>query len=353
MASGAAASPLSTGGAGTIFEYRVAAIVLAALLRGDRIEGLDLPVTRVGLQQRIAGHQLDDVVAYAEAGDGTPPLTVEIQVKRRVAPVSSNAEWRSVILQCLAALDSDPDGISDRYHRLGLAADGPVTQLEQLRDLTSWARAQTSAFSLVQVISAEGAVAQQVRERWRHLRTTVKETLTEVRGTEPSGEDVDDVAFRIAASLHVWLVQPEDGGRDHRDTLNRLGDLLPPQQPDAARTLFLHLVDIAQTLGPRAGTIDAGRLRAELGARRIQIATAFHGDLSTPPVAPPASGSLIVNLPSPNRAFTGREDLLIAIREGLAGARFAVVAAHGLGGVGKSQLVLQYAHNHSGDYSII
>jgi len=42
-----AASPLSTGGAGTIYEYRVAAIVLAALLRGDRVIGLEVPVTEV------------------------------------------------------------------------------------------------------------------------------------------------------------------------------------------------------------------------------------------------------------------------------------------------------------------
>jgi hypothetical protein len=321
-----AASPLSTGGAGTIFEYRVAAVVLAALLRGDRVEGLDLPVTRVGLQQRIAGHQLDDVVASAEGGDGTP-LTVEIQVKRRVAPLSSNAEWRSVIVQCLAALDSDPEGIRDRYHRLGVAADGPVRQLEQLRELTSWARAQTSVSNFVQVISAEGAVAQQMRERWRHLRTTVKDTLTETHGSEPSSEVVDDAAFRIAAALHVWLVQAEDGGRDHREVLNRLSDLLPPQQPEAARSLFLHLVDIAQTLGPRAGTVDAERLRAELAARHVQLATAFRDDVPEPSAPPADSGLLITNLPSPNRVFTGREDLLIAIRQGLASARIAVVAA--------------------------
>src|SRR5215467_9958774 len=56
------ASPLSTGGAGTIYEYRVAAVVLAALLRGDRVIGLEVPVTEVRLQQRIAGSYLDDVI---------------------------------------------------------------------------------------------------------------------------------------------------------------------------------------------------------------------------------------------------------------------------------------------------
>jgi tetratricopeptide (TPR) repeat protein len=350
MASGSAASPLSTGGAGTIFEYRVAAVVLAALLRGDRIEGLDLPVTRVGLQRRIAGHQLDDVVAAAEGGDGAP-LTVEIQVKRRVAPLSGNAAWQSVILQCLAALDSDPKGIRDRHHRLGIAADGPVQQLEELKELTSWARAQTSAPEFIEVISAEGTVAERIRDRWRHLRTTVEDALTETHGSKLPSEEVDDAAFRIAAALHVWLVQVEDGGRDYREVLNRLSDLLPPQQPDAARFLFLHLVDIAQTLGPRAGTIDAERLRAELTARQVQLSTAFRGDSPGPSAL--SAGLLITNLPPPNRVFTGREDLLLKIHERLTGVRIAVVAVHGLGGVGKSQLVLQYAHRHRDDYSII
>ena len=44
----------ATGGAGTIFEYRVAAIMFSRLLRGAHIPvGIRLPLARVGLQQRI------------------------------------------------------------------------------------------------------------------------------------------------------------------------------------------------------------------------------------------------------------------------------------------------------------
>ena len=88
----AVASPLSTGGAGTIYEYRVAAVVLAALLRGDRVIGLEVPVTEVRLQQRIAGSYLDDVIAVADHA-GAVRLQVDIQVKRTVDPVPSDAEW--------------------------------------------------------------------------------------------------------------------------------------------------------------------------------------------------------------------------------------------------------------------
>jgi hypothetical protein len=82
------ASPLSTGGAGTIYEYRVAAVVLAALLRGDRVIGLEVPGTAVRLQQRIAGSYLDDVIAVADHPDAVR-LQVDIQVKRTADPVPS------------------------------------------------------------------------------------------------------------------------------------------------------------------------------------------------------------------------------------------------------------------------
>lgn len=44
------ASPEATGGAGGNFEARVGAIVLARLVRGDRVEGSGLPIQRVRLQ---------------------------------------------------------------------------------------------------------------------------------------------------------------------------------------------------------------------------------------------------------------------------------------------------------------
>jgi DNA-binding NtrC family response regulator len=81
------------------------AIVLGALLRGDRVEGLEVPVTEVGLQQRIAGSHLDDVIAVAEHA-GAVELQVDFQVKRAVDPVPSDTEWQSVIAEYIAALEA-------------------------------------------------------------------------------------------------------------------------------------------------------------------------------------------------------------------------------------------------------
>ena len=59
------------------------------------------------------------------------------------------------------------------------------------------------------------------------------------------------------------------------------------------------------------------------------------------------------NIPARNPAFTGREDLLAAVRERLQGGQAAVVQAlYGMGGVGKTQLAAEYAHRFAGSYDL-
>jgi tetratricopeptide (TPR) repeat protein len=70
-----------------------------------------------------------------------------------------------------------------------------------------------------------------------------------------------------------------------------------------------------------------------------------------------ASGPLAANLPPRNPAFTGRQDLLdrlhASLRPGKAAAVVQAHALHGLGGVGKTQLALEYAYRHVRDYDLI
>ncbi|WP_179851410.1 toll/interleukin-1 receptor domain-containing protein [Streptomyces sp. TLI_55] len=66
----------------------------------------------------------------------------------------------------------------------------------------------------------------------------------------------------------------------------------------------------------------------------------------------PGSLPRVRNLPARNAAFTGRDSLLIHLREALAsGQRVAVQALNGRGGVGKTQLALEYAYRFAGEYA--
>ncbi len=102
-------SPEATGGSGPTFEARVGAIALARLLRGDRVPGLNLPLSRVRLQQRVAGAVLDDIVLDADEPLGGT-RTVEYEVKRRISPTPSNADFVETIRRCLTETGAEERG---------------------------------------------------------------------------------------------------------------------------------------------------------------------------------------------------------------------------------------------------
>src|SRR5258705_141607 len=60
------------------------------------------------------------------------------------------------------------------------------------------------------------------------------------------------------------------------------------------------------------------------------------------------------NVPARSTLFTGRDDVILRLRAQLLHEkRFVVAALHGLGGVGKTMLAVEYAHRFAGDYRLV
>lgn len=72
-----------------------------------------------------------------------------------------------------------------------------------------------------------------------------------------------------------------------------------------------------------------------------------------PPASTASSGAILTNVPAPARHFTGRQELLAKIRAVLTGQHRMPLSLVGLGGVGKTQLALQYVNQWATEYDLV
>lgn len=114
----------------------------------------------------------------------------------------------------------------------------------------------------------------------------------------------------------------------------------------------------------RTAEVFAGRPSLDLSGLSSQAATEAVlrvldlpvPDNLRPAIRFPGTAPTIWNVGPRNATFTGRNPMLERLREQLASKSVSVVlpiALHGLGGVGKTQIALEYAHRFKADYDLI
>jgi tetratricopeptide (TPR) repeat protein len=178
------------------------------------------------------------------------------------------------------------------------------------------------------------------------------------------------VLLLAAAALAAWQATRQPGPAAGTANPRVRGE---DSGPVAARD-----VTIIGGQGPTAGR-DAHTVTGGMGPTAGRDVITNITNVTAPPADPDRAGQEapvgpVSNLPPRNYAFTGRAELLdrlhqqltativdaIAVTallagpsaEAAAGADAAPRVLHGLGGVGKTHLALEYAHRHPGEYPI-
>jgi hypothetical protein len=228
------------------------------MLRGAHAPvGLELPVSRVALQQSNEGYPLDDLIVHVDGGDQAP--RIQIQVKRNIPVTGQNAELVKVMAAAVEVCRNQASELSDGSVLMGLAAAAPADDLAELAELTAMARAHADHGGLLRLLR-EGVTRRGLRTRYGHVAEAVGTSA------DVTGEARDRLSHQILSALHVWHVLAEPDGRDWRNELDGLSELAVASG-QSATTVMEHLCGLAAEFGPRSGVIDAEHLRRELYRR--------------------------------------------------------------------------------------
>ncbi|HZR55013.1 MAG TPA: FxSxx-COOH system tetratricopeptide repeat protein [Streptosporangiaceae bacterium] len=170
------------------------------------------------------------------------------------------------------------------------------------------------------------------------------------RSAASAGRTIAVLSAAYLRSPHargVWdsLAASDPAGTSRRLIPVRVGEV-PLTGPFGDRTV----VDLTRR--------DAAGAKEELLRALGYVASAVEHPLDPAVREPrfPRAIPLVWNVPTRNAAFTGRNEVLEKLRDQLASASTAVVlplALHGLGGVGKTQVALEYAHRYLADYDVV
>jgi hypothetical protein len=267
---GRPSSPLSTGGAGVIFENHVAAIMLSRLIRGASVPvGIHGPISRVAFQQGNEGYPLDDVVAHADPFGAA--ASIQVQVKRRIQVTASDPELVKVMAAAVEAYRARPNQVAEGRLLFGLAARGSsADHLDELTELTVKARSHAEPENFDNLF-LESVTGKPMRDRYRQVSAAV----AAASGTEDVLE-VKTLTHQILRALHVWNVAEGPDGRDWRAELDGLADLAAESGKSPA-DIMAHLYTIAGGFGPRSGLVDAEHVRRELRRFAVYLPAASTG----------------------------------------------------------------------------
>ena len=179
-----------------------------------------------------------------------------------------------------------------------------------------------------------------------------------------AGDNADDAARRAATTTGRTIAIASAAYLDSPDAAE-VGEAIVAGDPvgGSRRLIAVQVADVHA--GPPFDrlTVDMTRRDEAQAVDELLKALGYPPKLTaTQPSGParqpryPRNNPPIWQVPTRNAVFTGRVEVLEQLHDRLAGTSMAVVAPmalHGLGGVGKTQVALEYAHRYMADYDVV
>lgn len=256
------ASPVATGGAGTVFEQHVDAFFLAMLLlRGIPPILLDCQLDEVHLQAGHLGWGTDDLLLVGLAGERR--RHVAIQVKRRFVISASDGDCRKAILGLWSdfsrsTFDADQDRLAILTH---LGTDSLLSTFASLLDCAR-ASADHNDFA--------GRLTGYLSKAAQNQLGAVQDILAEAdNGQAPSNERL----WRFLRVTHVLSLDltSESGHTQSLVTTLLAQSTVLPDAIAVARSTWLELLAIAGSGMPRATSYGYADLPQALRDRHTQV----------------------------------------------------------------------------------
>jgi hypothetical protein len=249
----AIASPFSTGGGGTRFEWLVATSYLVNLLRGEGARGLPAAgtVVEVRMQQAAQGYPVDDVIVVATCG--TQQSKLALQVKHAIN-FTANPLFCKVMGECWRHYSAST--FDRRADCVGVAIGEGSNILKirtHLQEILEWARShRTSRTFYIQVGKFKAK----------------QEVLDDLSRALDIGAAQHIVQDRLWQFLRCFAILSFDfdsaGSRDSIACWNALRTVVRRQAPKHARSLFDGLYGLVSRYSKLGGEIDYDTICTEL-----------------------------------------------------------------------------------------
>ncbi|TIP23071.1 MAG: hypothetical protein E5X67_34890 [Mesorhizobium sp.] len=236
--------PAASANAGSQFETRVGAFYTLSILADSEPRGLvGARIQSVALQQRIAGHPLDDIVIHATNADGSE-ATLEIQAKRTMTFTASDAEFVDVVGQVWKAAQN-PAFETGRYET-AVAVSRTTTRIEQaVQEVLNWARQLPDATTFASNIRRKGFAS----EAMRSFVAVFADNLA--RHGAPNDEQT---LWRLLRRFQVLVFDFDAVGSDYAHRAReRCRFVLAADQAHRAGDLWSHLIVDAEESAKAGG----------------------------------------------------------------------------------------------------